>query len=164
MDSRKIADYIEQQHPQPPLHLDSGYLTKIEALWPRYMAAFFPIFIPLLPKRILNDASLEYWYATREKVIGMPLDRFEKERGGERAWNEVEPVIREVTVLLKEQNGPYFLGDTLSYADLAWASILLFCQRLGPDIFQEALNRSGDAQVHLDLLAAVKPWSGQHDR
>ena len=130
LDSRKIANYIEQQHPQPPLHLDSSYLAKVEDIWSQYMSAFYPIFIPQVPKRILNDASLE-----------------------------VEIAIRKATALLKERNGPFFLGDTPSYADLVWASIMLFCQRLGADCFEENLKRSGDGQVHLDLLAAVESWS-----
>ncbi|ODM23286.1 hypothetical protein SI65_00875 [Aspergillus cristatus] len=159
MDSRKIADYIEQRHPQPSLHLDSSYLAKVEDIWSRYMSAFCPIFIPQVPKRILNDASLEYWYTTRERMFGMPLDRLEKEQGGDRAWGEVEVAIREATALLKEQNGPFFMGDTPSYADLVWASILLFCQRLGTECFEETLKRSGDGQVHLDLLATMEPWS-----
>jgi len=159
MDSRKIADYIEQRHPQPSLHLESSYLAKVEDIWSRYMSAFCPIFIPQVPKRILNDASLEFWYTTREKMFRMPLDRLEKEQGGDRAWSEVEVAIREATALLKEQNGPFFMGDTPSYADLVWASILFFCQRLGTEFFEETLKRSGDGQVHLDLLATVEPWS-----
>lgn len=90
----------------------------------------------------------------------MPLDRLEKEKGGDRAWGEVEVAIREATALLKERDGPFFLGNTPSYADFVWGSILLFCRRLGEDCFEEALKRSGDGQVHLDLLAAVEPWSG----
>ncbi|OQE38924.1 hypothetical protein PENCOP_c007G03622 [Penicillium coprophilum] len=160
MDSRKIADSIERQVPLPSLHLDSVYLEKIERVWVQYMNAFAPIFIPLVPKRILNEESLEYWYTTREAMVGMSLDQFEKEKGGVRAWNEVEPVLREVTALLKENEGPFFMGKTASYADLVWFSILLFNQKLGSDVFQEAMERTGDSKVHLDLMKAAQPWCG----
>jgi hypothetical protein len=50
------------------------------------------------------------------------------------------------------------LGDTVSYADLVWVSVLLFSKRLGQGFFEEAMKRSGDAQVHLDLLEAARPW------
>jgi len=159
MDSRKIADHIERETPHPSLHLDSSYLQKVEHLWSQYMGAIMPIFVPLVPKRVLNDESLDFWYSTREERFGMPLDQLEREKGGDRAWDQAEPALREVTALLKENAGPFFLGDTVSYADLVWGSILLFNQRLGSDIFDESLRRSGDSQVHLDLLKAVQPWA-----
>jgi glutathione S-transferase len=89
----------------------------------------------------------------------MPVDQLEKEKGGELAWNEAEPALRGATALLKENQGPFFLGETVSYADLVWATVLLFSKRMGMGFFEEALKRSGDAQVHLDLLEAVRPWS-----
>ncbi|KAJ5308989.1 hypothetical protein N7508_004368 [Penicillium antarcticum] len=152
MDSRKIVQYIEKQHPQPSMHLDSSYLPKVEEVWSAYMGD------------ILNDASLEYWYTTREKFVGMPVDQLEKEKGGELAWNEAEPALRSATALLKENEGPFFMGDTISYADLVWASVLLFSKRLGPGFFEEATKRSGDAQVHLNLLEAIRPWSERDSR
>lgn len=159
MDSRKITEYIEAQSPLPSLHLDSVYVEKVERLWSQYMGAIMPIFLPRVPKRVLNQESQEYWYRTREEWLGMSLDQLEKERGGEKAWNAAEPILREVTALLKETEGPFFSGDTASYADLVWGSIILFNQALGQDVFDEALKRSGDAQVHLDLLKAVQLWA-----
>ncbi|KAJ6044811.1 uncharacterized protein N7446_003005 [Penicillium canescens] len=159
MDSRKIADYIEKEHPQPSMHLDSSYLPKVEELWSAYMRAICPIFLAWVPRDILNDASLEFWYTTREKFFGMPVDQLEKTKGGVLAWNEAEPALRGATALLKENQGPFFLGETVSYADLVWASVLIFSKRLGPGFFEEALKRSGDAQVHLDLLEALRPVS-----
>lgn len=158
-DSRKIVGHIERQVPLPSLHLDSVYLDKVERIFSQYLKAIEPIFIPLVPKRILNAESVDYWYTSRPALVGMPLDQLEREKGGVQAWNEAEPALCEVTVLLNENEGPFFLGQTVSYADLVWASILLFNQKLGPDVFQEALERTGDSQAHLDLMKAVLPWS-----
>ncbi|KAJ5082396.1 hypothetical protein N7532_011439 [Penicillium argentinense] len=159
MDSGKIAEYIETEHPQPSLHMDSDYLQQVQNLWGRYMGAIKPIFLNQVPKRILNDASLDYWYKTRHEFCGMPVEELEKTQGGEKAWNQAEPVLREVTALLKQNEGPYLLGSTVSYADLVWASVLLFSERIGPDFFEEALKRTGDRKAHLDLLDAVRRWS-----
>lgn len=157
-DSRKIADYIESQAPLPSLHLDSTYLKKVEDLWGQYMGAIHPIFFSLVPKHVLNEESQEYWYRTREQFVGMPLDQLEKEKGGEKAWAQAEPALLQITALLKENEGPFFLGDTASYADLVWGSILLFNKILGPEVFDEALKRSGDSKPHLDLLNAIQRW------
>ncbi|KAJ5975664.1 hypothetical protein N7481_009371 [Penicillium waksmanii] len=159
MDSRPIAEYLESKHPSPSLHLDSSIVDQVDALWWKYVGAIMPIFLNQVPKRILNDASLEHWYRTRKAFVGMSVEEFEETKGGEKAWNEAEPVLRETTALLKQIEGPFFLGETISYADFIWGSVLLFSERIGPDFFEEALKRTGDAQVHLDLLNAVRPWS-----
>ncbi|KAK1138686.1 hypothetical protein N8T08_002077 [Aspergillus melleus] len=162
MDSRKITEHLEEAHPQPSLRLDSPYLSKAEDLWKRYITALRPVFIPQIPKRLLNDASIDYWCTTRERIFDMPVDQLEKELGGERGWNETTAVIQEATALLSENKGPFFEGEVVGYADFVWASVLLFCVRMGPDFLDEALKRAGNPQVHLDLLEAVKPWSNNN--
>ncbi|PWY80630.1 putative glutathione S-transferase [Aspergillus heteromorphus CBS 117.55] len=159
MDSRQIANSIEERYPEPPLHLNSEYLPKVESVWLRLMDSIRPLFIPQVPKRLLNERSLDYWYTTREEMFGMSLDQLEKEQGGDKAWDKAEPKIREATALLKENQGPFFMGEVISYADLVWTSILLFQKRMGPDFFDELLKRSGDPQVHLKLLEAVSPYA-----
>lgn len=158
MDSRKIADYIESQSPSPALHLDSDYLQKVESLWTE-MGVFAPIFVPLVPKVLLNERSAEYFYATREEAFGMSLDQVAEILGGETAWNSTQLVLTKFTELLKENEGTYFMGATPSYADLVWGGVLLFLECLGEEILEEALERSGDAQVHRDLLAAIRRWA-----
>jgi glutathione S-transferase len=150
----QILTVISSQ-PKSPSAIQTVNLT-IPFSSPR---AIRPIFLAWVPRYILNDASLEFWYTTREKFFGMPVDQLEKEKGGVLAWNEAEPALRGATALLKENQGPFFLGETVSYADLVWASVLIFSKRLGPGFFEEALKRSGDAQVHLNLLEALRPVS-----
>ncbi|KAJ9150866.1 Glutathione S-transferase [Pleurostoma richardsiae] len=165
MDSRKIATVIEESYPEPSVHLDSPYLAKLEDIMARLMPQFRPIYLPAIPKRILSTASQAHWYSTREKMVGMPLDQLEKEKGGERAWAKVEPLFREVTELLKEDGaGPFFKGRTVSYADFVWAGFLIFLQCIGPDVYGEFLRRSGDAEAHAKLLEAVRPWSERNNR
>ncbi|ORY57825.1 uncharacterized protein BCR38DRAFT_448764 [Pseudomassariella vexata] len=163
MDSRKIANHLEAAHPSPPLHLDSPYLTKLEAIIPGLRDALKAVFMYLLPKRLLNEASLPYWYETRSKQLSMPVDEYHAEEGGDKAWKRAREILPKVTEMLKENEGPFFLGKTASYADLVWAGYLLFWQRLGDDVFAELLKATGDAKVHEDLLDAVKPWSERAD-
>jgi hypothetical protein len=41
----------------------------------------------------------------------MPLDELEKsEDGGEKAWENIKPVLKEVASLLKETEGLFFMG------------------------------------------------------
>lgn len=71
-----------------------------------------------VPKRILNVESLDYQYKSRPGLVEMPLDQLEREQGGVRAKKKAGQVLPEVAGLWKENEGPFFLGKTTSYADL----------------------------------------------
>lgn len=164
MDSREIANVLEKRQPEPALHLDSPYLTKLEAIMPRLMPALRGVYFSLIPARLLNEASLPYWYETRAKAAGMPLDQLAEHQGGAAAFAKAEPMLKEVTALLAEKSdGPFFMGKTVSYADFQWAGFLIFWRRIGEDQFAEILKATGDAAVHKQLLEAVEPWSRRDD-
>lgn len=125
------------------------------------------VYINKVPTRLLNDASLDHWYKTRvQRVGGVPLDRSEKEKGGQSAWDNAKPLVDEITNILKEKKGgPYFLGDEVSYADFVWAGFLMFLQRLGTYVWEKMMETMGtDAEMHVGLLNALEPWRLRDDR
>lgn len=162
-DSRVIADVLDKDHPSPPLHLDSAYLDRLERRLPDIVQALRPEIMAQIPVRLLNEASVPYWYRTREDRAGMKLQVLEETQGGDKAWTKAAPLLREVTDWLGEKDGPFFLGETVSYADFVWAGFLLFLGRVGDDKLDALLEHAGDAKVHRALLAAVKPWSERDD-
>lgn len=105
----------------------------------------------------------------RAERVGMPIDQYEREQGGERnmdkIFGEIEPVVREVTALLGENpDGPFFLGEGKpSFADFVWVGFLAFARRIGQEHYDELLKRSGDAGVHARLFEAVGPWMERDD-
>lgn len=165
-DSRVIATEIEKRHPNPPVQLDSPVLAKLEGIIPKFAPYLWPVYIPKVPKRILNDASLPYWYETRQKRLGMPLDQAEREKGGQEAWDQTKPYLQEVTAMLKEDSsGPYFLGKDVSYADFVWGGFLIFLQRIGTDLWEKFLETAGnDSDVHGKLVLALGEWSIRNDK
>lgn len=162
-DSRDIADLIEKDHPSPSLHLESPYLAQLEDLMAQLMPAIRGHYIPLVPKRILNEASLEYWYRTREERLGMKLDSLEENEGGPQGWAKAEPLLHKVTGWLQENEGPFFAGKEVCYADFVWASVLIFFRRIGQDKLDQLLEASGSPETHEKLLAAVEPWAKRDD-
>ncbi|KAL1855757.1 hypothetical protein VTK73DRAFT_8480 [Phialemonium thermophilum] len=159
MDSRKIADVIEQRYPEKPVHLDSPYLARLEPIMAKLVPALWPVFIPHEPTRVLGERSLPFWYETREKYLGMTMDEYQRGNPPEPAWEKAEPYIREVTAMLKENpDGPFFMGHTVSYADFVWVGFLLFMKAIGEDEFHGVLERSGDGEVHKAILEATRPW------
>ncbi|RMD40240.1 hypothetical protein DV735_g4892, partial [Chaetothyriales sp. CBS 134920] len=158
MDSSAIATEIEKRYPSPSVHLDSPLLPKVEQLRDAVGQAFAGIFMPLTPERLLSEPAKAYWHKTREEWVGMPLSQFAAERGGQRAWDALQPHLQEATALLKaDQSGPFFLGTEVSYADFVWAAFLIWLQRLGQDVWDKALETAGpDAMFKKDLTAGSK--------
>jgi glutathione S-transferase len=162
MDSRKIAEALEKAYPSPGLHLDSPYLIKLEGIMPELVGTIRGVYYPLVPQRLLSEASRPYWYETRVKTIGMPLEQMAKEKGGPAAWKAAEPHFAKVNAMLAEHpEGPFFMGETVSYVDFVWAGFLIFTRRIGE--FEKLLEASGNADMHLKLLEAVEPWSKRDD-
>ncbi|KAI1464289.1 putative glutathione S-transferase [Daldinia caldariorum] len=163
-DSWTIAETLEKEYPEPTLHLDSPYLSQVKQLLAEVLTPLKGIYAPKVHDVLLNDASKEYFRTTREKAFGATLEEVAEKEGGEEAWKAAQPALEKATALLKENgDGPFFEGKTLGFADLAWASLLIFFQRMGDDVYQAALKHSGDASVHEKLLEAVKPWSERSD-
>ena len=112
MDSRKIADELEKQYPEPSLHLDAPILPKVYGAMENLYKALAPAMMPKVPRIFLNAASVEYFERTREARFGMPLSQWEKVAGGDKAWQKAEPVFKEVGDWLRANDGPFFLGKT----------------------------------------------------
>ena len=112
MDSRKIATELERRYPSPPLHLDSPVLPKIEALIPKILAAMRGAILPKIPGALLNPPSVEYFERTRAERFGKPLAQVARESSEEKAWMDVEPVLKEIGSFLRAEGGPFVLGET----------------------------------------------------
>ena len=164
MDSRKIADAIEAGYPSPPAALESPYQARIEAVMPRVMKALQPVIYAEIPRRLLEPASIDYWYPVRGKLVGMPLDEFEAKHGGEAAYAAAEAPLRDVSAMLREHDqGPFLQGAQVCYADFVWVAFLEFLRRLGDDIFNQVLARTGARELHERLVEASAPWLKRND-
>jgi glutathione S-transferase len=163
MGSRAIAAVLEKEFPSPPLYLDSPILPKVEALMPKIMLHLPPVYIPRVPRDILNERSISYFIRTREAKFGMPLNEFEKsEKGGEHAWEKATPHVRELAELLKEDGGPFFMGQNVSYADFILVGFLQFLKRLSCD--NDLFNRVVQIdQSFLVLYQACAEWLKRDD-
>jgi len=122
MDSRVIAAAIEERHPTPSVRLDAPQLARLEALLPAAATPLRPLFLAHVPRTFLDEGSLEYWYRTRGEAVGRHVEEHEKANPAEGCWAAAKPGLGKITALLQETHGPFFLGDTVSYADLVWGS------------------------------------------
>lgn len=163
MESKKIALHLEKLHPSPSLHLDSPYQSKIEAVMPQLFVHLAPVFVPMVPRNILNPASQEYFIRTRERRFGVTLSELEHgPKGGDVAWAGVTPVLQSVAAMLKENpEGPLFLGNEVSYADFVFAGFLRMFQRLGDGVFDKVLDI--DRTTFVPFYEAVQKYMRRDD-
>jgi len=159
MDSTTIARALEAAHPTPSLQLDHPMQARVKEV---LIQAFKPIrgdVIPLIPGHVLSPGSIEYWVRTRTADLG-DLATYRKEHGGEKAYEEAHGALKAAAALLKENEGPFFLGREASYADFLWVSFVMFVKRATEEGFQRVV---GVDEVLREHFEACGPWMERDD-
>ena len=154
---------IEERYPSPSVHLDSPKLARLEALMPAAVTPLRPLFLALVPRTILSEASFEYWYRTRGEAVGMHIDEYVKRYSPEECYAAAQPALAQITALLQETEGPYFLGETVSYADFVWGAYLAFCKTLGDNYFHQVVKTAGGEEAHLALFRGIEKWTERNN-
>jgi glutathione S-transferase len=166
MDSRKIADYLEAHHPSPPLHLDSPITAEITRLLVQLNTRerLIRIYMPLVPQLILAEYPQEYWHRTRGGWIGQSLGDLEKSCTLEQAFAACAPVLAQITALLKgDAGGPFFMGETVSYADFVWGAYFVWMREMGEDFLDMFVKATGDEEASWAFYKALEPWWKRND-
>jgi len=160
MDSKKIAERLEKEHPEPSLHLDSPILEGLTKIGNNVMMPLRGISIPGVYTNVLREGSKEYFGRTRAARFGKPLHQVAKEDGGEEAWMEALPGIKTLGELIRANGGPFVMGDTPSYADFVIVGWLQFFKVIGEDLYPRLV--SIDPAIG-ELYDASKPWLERND-
>ena len=160
MDSRKIATELEHRYPSPSLLLDSPILKTVEALIPRLTTPLISVFMPKVPASLLNPPSAEYYERTREKRFGKTLSEMGRDSDEEKAWAQVEPLLKEMGDILKAEAGPFALGQTVSYTDFVIVSLLHYAKRVDEAIYERAVAIEPSLRIVYD---ASKQWLERDD-
>lgn len=130
MDSRKIAPELEKLHPSPNLHLDSAVLPQVEEQLKALLMPTVGVWMPKIPRTFLKEPSITFFEKTRAERFGCTLSELEKKTPEDEAWSKAEPGIKDLGNLLKRKGGPFFLGETVSYADFVVVGALHFLKRI----------------------------------
>ncbi|KAI8170063.1 hypothetical protein K4K49_005438 [Colletotrichum sp. SAR 10_70] len=160
MNSKKIIPRIEADYPEPPLYHDADLsqeaLKHIAPVWD----ALAPVLLPVAPREVLNERSAEYFWRTRKEFLGMSLDEFEEKHGGEKAWEKAKKPIEDAAALLNKTEGPFFLGDTVSYADFLYVGVIAMAKRFNEENYRRIVEISPafDKQYK-----ACGPWLERND-
>ncbi|KAH8160155.1 hypothetical protein CIB48_g8096 [Xylaria polymorpha] len=160
MDSLVIAEELEKRYPEPSIHLDEAHRQRYINFLKEGFTHLRPVYILGVPNKLLKEVNHAYWHRTRSQQIGMPLEKFVQENSGEKVWTGAAPHLQGITAMLKENDkGPFFLGDKISYLDFNHAGFLIMFRALGDDVWLPLLEATGDPELHLKFLEAMKPWT-----
>ena len=143
MESSAIASKLESLYPTPSLHLENGLHAKLGPIIGKAIGPLVPVFMPRIGRGIIVDSCYDWFQETRGKRFGMPLDDLEKAKGGEQAWEAARPGLQELKAFMREHKtdaGPFVQGSEVCYADLMICSTIEALKRIGPDLFEKAME------------------------
>jgi len=137
-ESLRIAQALESLHPSPPLHItapaDLAHTQQvIDTLLTKCMGPLIPEWMPRVPAELLREESQGYFRETREKRVGMPLERLAEEKGGEGCWQGAKEGWEACGRWVgegREKGGPFMKGKEPSFADFAIVATLHFLRIL----------------------------------
>ncbi|KAF2131525.1 hypothetical protein P153DRAFT_365107 [Dothidotthia symphoricarpi CBS 119687] len=159
MDSWSIAQDLEVQVSSASLHLDNPIVERIRDHAGKMMETLVVHFVPKIPS-VLNGPSAEYIDRAREQDFGAPLKEVEREYATEECWEKAKKPATEAGDWLRKNGGPFFLGETVSYADFIFVSMLHFFKRLDEGIFERYLALD---PTFPRVYEACKQWLQKED-
>ncbi|KAF2018679.1 hypothetical protein BU24DRAFT_447328 [Aaosphaeria arxii CBS 175.79] len=160
MDSWNIIFELEKRYPEPSLHLDDPIVLQVRDLIAVVRDPLMTLTLPKVPD-ILPERSAQYFYDTRKVRFGMPLSDYYKSKSVEQCWEEVKaPAKQFVDLLNSKDGGPFFLGETLSYADFIFVAFLHFLKRVEVDVFERFLSLDNSFSA---IYEASSEWLKKDD-
>lgn len=177
MDSAKIAKRLEEKYPENPLDPENDLAQAASQFQRKIWGPLQPVLMPEVYRTILGEQSKPFFWDTRKKDLGgMTIYEFEKDYGGEKAWEKVKLPLQEVSALLNKTEGPFFQGSQgkllssglrlrpndipVSYADFILVGFLEFVNKHALQHYQGIIEQSDG----LDKLhEACLPWLERDD-
>jgi len=162
-DSLAIAQWAEQSHSSPGLHLSNNLHLEAQRTVGQATFPIIPVFMPRIARSAILPSSVPWFLEARSKMFGMPLDELEKVRGGEGAWEAAKPGIEALGRLMREKKvdeGPFILGSQVCYADFVIVALLQGLRTIGQDLFDRFVGYAPELRT---VWEACEPWLRKAD-
>jgi hypothetical protein len=119
-----IIKFLESTFPATSLQLSHPVTTSMQALAMKALIPLLPEIIPQIGQNVIDTPSQAWFHRNEEEDWGKPLEQLRREDGGEECYAAVQGVWADIAALLKQEEGPLFLGKELvSSSDF----LLFFC-------------------------------------
>ncbi|KAJ7589058.1 hypothetical protein C8J56DRAFT_937735 [Mycena floridula] len=161
-DSAKIAMYLDEQYPETPRVFAPGTYGLYLAMLHATIQIIGPLFQFARPASatIINQASHEYFYATREVRYGKPLKELypAPERQAEE-WKLVEKAFTKISQWF-EKDSLYIMGTGPTFGDFMLAGYVMWIKQLwGDDSMQWKSMSSLNDGRWAKLVAAMDKYA-----
>jgi len=143
MDSIPIMEKLIQLVPDPELPLKQDVLKEMDPINGKVLGPLMPMIFPRARRDVICEASSDWFKQDRERRLGAPEEQYEKERGGEGAFEKAKPGQQELAEFLKktkEDDGPFVLGSRVSYPDFVLAARCEFLKYVGKDVYDRVIG------------------------
>lgn len=155
MGSLAIATRLEELYPNPPLHLDSSYLVRVNEIIAKVSEILMLVHLTGT-QGLLRSRSADYFAADREKMLGMPIEQYSYKKIGRHVFEEVAPHVQEMAKMLRDnESGPWFLGENVGYADLVVVSWMRYWSEIG--VLKDVVRSGSEVETLRALYAAAAP-------
>ncbi|KAJ3560830.1 hypothetical protein NP233_g10577 [Leucocoprinus birnbaumii] len=129
-DSFEIALYLDKQYPNTPRAIPEGMEGLQKAFEEQFMDLLQPTIWVLIVSKVpafLNPSSAKYFYDTRSAFLGKPLEQLAvdpEER--KQLWAKIKGSFDKLDGYYAKTDsaGPFFMGQTVSFADFTVAGML----------------------------------------
>lgn len=158
MDSQTIVEKLEELHPEPKLHLETGIHEAVrDAIKELIGALKAPLFLGA-QRNVLREPSASWFAEDRARRFGKSLEQMDADEGGEKAWKAAQPGLDALSAVLskhKRDDGPFILGQEVCYGDFLVAGFFDWIQKSDTAIYQRMMEY--DARFK-PLCEACQPW------
>ncbi|PPR05024.1 hypothetical protein CVT24_010217 [Panaeolus cyanescens] len=162
-ESLEILEYLEKTYPDQPTLFPGNtkglQLAFQEGIMHTGFSALFPFIIPdEIP--VFSPRSREFFVSSREQYMGIALK--DMKPTGERAekeWAKFKAGLEVLSGWYEATDGPFLMGDTIGWADIAMASWILWIKLVyeNDPRWKDVSSWSGGRWER--LLDDVKPYT-----
>jgi len=127
-DSWKIADFLEERHPNPPVFPDGAINEQRDRGAKLQTALLHPLMEPFVRMSypVLNEPSKPYFRQARERLFGKQIEELRPDKKAiDSALATAKDQLDEFMKDFTDNSGPYFDGKDITYLDMVIASIFM---------------------------------------
>jgi glutathione S-transferase len=166
-DSFVIAEYLDKTYPMPQIfpHHTQGLQAPFEGAFMERTRVMLPFVIPEICAK-LTPVSQAVYIPQREKMFGKTIaEVLPKGEAAVEGWNKYKDGLEEVARWYAKTDGPFLLGDTISWADFVVASSIMLHRTLWGKQSQQWQDVTtwhdgcfGDLIKEVDQYSTVVGW------
>lgn len=139
MNSLLIAPKLEELYPEPSLHLDTSPYAEAQDTVNEIIMTLVPYWLPKIFNKVSTDEDRKWAYEVRAPEAGYPLDQWQH-LPADSFWEASKAGFGKLAALLERTEGPFVLGEKLSFGDFVIVGMIKMFERMGGEDLEMCLR------------------------